>query len=324
MNLRKRAGYKFIKMNVWSTLEDCRRDILAIGKPTIATVGNFDGVHRGHQAILRRMMALKQARNLPAIMLTFENHTESLLGKQPGLLNTPEFRRELLARQGVDGVLEVEFNRELASLGPEGFFSTWLMDGMRVGGLVVGYDFKFGAGARGDYQMLEKLGAAEGIRVERVSPVQEGEIVISSSKIRELISQGAIEIANQLLGYSFLVTGEVVKGEQRGRGLGFPTANLSLKPGYIQPKFGVYLVKFRTGEDSYFGVASIGVKPTFGQYAPLLEVHLFDVQLDLYGQLAQVEFLKFIRPEQKFANAEALVAQMKKDLQMAKDLAQEY
>jgi riboflavin kinase/FMN adenylyltransferase len=270
------------------------------------------------------MMALKQAQNSPVIMLTFENHTESILGKQPGLLNTPELRRELLAGQGVDGVLEVEFNRELASLGPEEFFSTWLIDGMRIGSLVVGYDFKFGAGASGDYPLLEKLGAAADIRVEPISPVQKGEMVISSSKIRELISQGAIEIANQLLGYAFLIAGEVVKGEQRGRKLGFPTANLTLKPGYIQPRFGVYLVKFRTREESYFGVASIGVKPTFGVYAPLLETHLFDVKLDLYGNWAQVEFLKFIRPEAKFNNADALIAQMKKDLQMARYLAREY
>lgn len=295
-----------------------------MGKRAIATVGNFDGVHRGHQAILRRMNERKVAEGGPAVVLTFGNHTESLLGNQPGLLNTPSFRRELLAGQGVDGVLEVEFNRELARMGPEEFFSAWLVDGLKVGTLVVGYDFKFGAGGRGDFPLLEKLGIASGVRVERVPPVQAGEMVISSSKIRELISQGDIETANLMLGYAFLIEGEVARGEQRGRSLGFPTANLNLKPGYIQPRFGVYLVKFRAGAETYFGAASIGVKPTFGQYAPLLEVHLFDAQVDLYGQWARVEFLKFVRPEEKFANAEALVAQIKTDLKVAKNLALKY
>jgi riboflavin kinase/FMN adenylyltransferase len=252
------------------------------------------------------------------VVLTFDTHSESLLGEQPLLLNTPLIRREFLAGQGIDCLLEVKFDRNFAGLEPELFFRTWLMEGLHARAVVVGYDFRFGAERRGDFKLLQRLGREEMVMVERIAPIYEGKEIISSSRIRQLLAEGRIEIANRMLGYAFVIEGEVVGGEQRGRKLGFPTANLHLDPEYLLPCYGVYLVRMTVASKSYFGLANVGIKPTFGQFMPLVEVYLFDLEIDLYGRAARVEFLKFIRPENRFSGPEALKAQIQRDIEAAK------
>lgn len=305
-------------MQIWNSIEQAAQSIAAADTYSVVTIGNFDGVHRGHQAIIRRIVDLAEVKQLLSIVLTFANHTGSFLGKRPPLLNPSGLRRELLRCQGLDAVLEVEFDQSLAKLSPEKFFQEWLIERLRARAIVIGHDFKFGAKGLGNYRLLRKLGSMQQIDIEQIAPVLENGVVISSSKIRQLIRQGHIEPANQMLGYRYAIIGEVVKGEQRGRSLGFPTANIHLAPEYLLPGFGVYWVAFTVEGQTYDGIASVGVKPTFGVYEPLVEVHLFDVSLDLYYKTAQIEFEKFLRPEIHFPNANALQEQIKKDIETAK------
>lgn len=308
-------------MQIWNSIDHAAQNIAAANTHSVVTIGNFDGVHRGHQAIIRRIIELAQATQKISVVVTFANHTDSILEKQPPLLNQPSIRRELLWQQGLDAILEVEFSQELAALSPELFFERWLVDRLRARAIVVGHDFKFGAKGSGDYRLLRQLGSPEQIAIEQFPPVFANGIVISSSEIRQLILKGDIELANQMLGYAFTIVGEVVAGEQRGRKLGFPTANIYLGPEYLLPAYGVYLVTFNVEKQTYHGIASVGVKPTFGGSDPLIEVHLFDAALDLYHKTAKVGFLKFIRPEMRFSNPDTLREQIIKDVETGKCLA---
>lgn len=306
-------------MIVWKSILQARQELAKTRKNTVVTIGNFDGVHRGHQVIMKRTVQLARESGSLAVVLTFVDHTEGLFGEKPLLLNTPVIRREFLLEQGLDALLEVDFDRNFAGLEPEVFFHTWLVDGLRVKAVVVGHDFRFGADGVGDYGLLLRLGFAKQVAVERVAPLKEGGEVISSSKIRRLLIEGNVELANKMLGYPFVIEGEVVFGEQRGRKLGFPTANIHLEPEYLLPCYGVYLVKMLVEERSYFGLANVGIKPTFGKSAPLVEVYLFDVEVNLYGKNVRVDFLKFIRPENRFSGPEALKAQIALDIKTAKE-----
>ncbi len=305
-------------MQIWNSIKQAAQSIAAANTYSAITIGNFDGIHRGHQAIIRRTVELGQAKNLLSMVLTFTNHTGSFLGERPLLLNQPGLRRELLRRQGLDAILEVEFDHELAKLHPEPFFNEWLVERLRARAIVVGHDFKFGAKGSGDYRLLRRIGSERQIDIEQIPPIHANGIIISSSKIRQLIRHGQIELANQMLGYRFAIIGEVVAGEQRGRRLGFPTANIRLAPEYLLPAYGVYLVAFTVEGQTYDGIAGVGVKPTFGVYDPLIEVHIFDLSMDLYNKTVQIEFVRFIRPEIHFPNADTLRQQITKDIETAK------
>lgn len=307
-------------MQIWNSIEEAGRAIAGAHAYSAVTIGNFDGVHRGHQAIIQRIAALSREYRLLSVVLTFATHTGNLLGKQPPLINPPDLRRELLKHQGLDAVLEVRFDEQLAKLRPERFFQEWLVERLRVKNMVIGHDFKFGAGGAGNYHLLNNLAKSQSIHIEQIPVVlSSGGTAISSSKIRHLIRHGHMEQANEMLGYPFTMIGEVVEGEQRGRSLGFPTANICPAPEYLLPAYGVYLVNFTVEEKKYSGIASVGVKPTFGIHDPLIEVHLFDVSLDLYHKTARVEFVKFIRPEVRFRNAADLKKQIAKDIETARE-----
>jgi riboflavin kinase/FMN adenylyltransferase len=305
-------------MRTWRSILQARQELNKTKKTTVVTIGNFDGVHRGHQNIMRRIVELARQTESISAVITFDSHSESLLGEQPLLLNTPQIRREFLAGQGIDCLLEIKFDRNFAGLEPELFFRTWLVEGLHAKSVVVGYDFRFGAERRGDFMLLQRLGLEAQVMIERVTPVYDGKEIISSSKIRQLLAEGRVERANQMLGYAFVIEGEVVGGEQRGRKLGFPTANIHLAPEYLLPCYGVYLVRMTVAQKDYFGLANVGIKPTFGRFMPLVEVYLFDLEINLYGRSARVEFLKFIRPENRFSGPEALKTQIQKDIEAAK------
>lgn len=314
-------------MRIWNSLGCAREELARAAVHTVVTIGNFDGVHLGHRAIFNRTLELAKSLNSLAVAVTFANHTESLWSKKPPLITTMAVRRALLSELAIDGLLEIEFDRNFAALEPETFFQSWLIDGLRARGLVVGYDFHFGNRARGDFDLLRRLGEAGQVRIERVPPLNIDGEAVSSSRIRELLANGRIEAANRMLGGCYRWTGTVVHGEQRGRTLGFPTANLPLDPEFMVLRFGVYLVRVRvegmeTNPDGYFGLGSVGVKPTFGHYDPLLEVYLIDFGQDLYSREVTVEFLHFIRAEIHFPNAAALVSQMRRDLETARKLLQ--
>lgn len=310
----------FQAMKVWKTIYEAERELNAAHSQTVVTVGNFDGVHLGHQAIMSQVTRIAKTHQWLGLVLTFSNHTESFLGKAPPLLNTPAIRRALLAEQGIDAVLEVEFDHAFAELDPAVFFQKWLVEGLKVQAMVVGYDFRFGTGGQGDFALLRNLCQQSQIRLEQVRPVQVDGITVSSSAIRKYLAAGEIEIANQLLGYSFHIITEVIAGEQRGRKMGFPTANLFLDESYLLPRYGVYLVRVSSTGQIFYGVANVGVKPTFDGQVPLVEVYLLDTSINLYHRQVQVDFLYYLRPEVRFGGMTELQEQIQQDVARAREL----
>ncbi len=306
-------------MKVWSSITQSQQELSKDSLATVVTIGNFDGVHRGHQAIIDRTVRLAKFQNLTSLAVTFINHTESLLHKAPPLINLPAIRRERLATQGLDALLELQFDQQLSETQPEEFFDLYLVKALRARLIVVGYDFRFGSNGRGDFTLLQSLGTQYGVAIERVEPVQIGGVTASSSKIRQYLLDGQLELANQMLGYDFYIESQVIPGEQRGRTIGFPTANLMIGKEFILPRYGVYCVRLTAGDQMYHGIANVGIKPTFGGEIPLVEVFLFDVSLNLYGNHVKVDFLRFIRSEARFSGLEELKEQIAKDIIVAKN-----
>jgi riboflavin kinase / FMN adenylyltransferase len=287
----------------------------------LAAIGNFDGVHRGHRALIGRTRALAAAAGRPAAVLTFEPHPRQVFAPDAPMFRlTPEpVKLAVLARLGLDGAFVRRFDRALAATSAAAFVEGLLKRELGVSGVVVGHDFHFGRAREGTPAVLAALCAEHGLACEIIPAVaQEGE-PISSSAIRSALEVGDIARANGLLGYRWFVAGTVRHGDKRGRTLGYPTANLSLADCGL--RHGVYAVRMALADGTLRGgVASFGRRPTFDNGAPLLEIHLFDFAGDLYGQDVQVEFVGWIRGEERFESAEALVARMDTDAREARTM----
>ena len=286
-------------------------------------IGNFDGVHRGHRAVLEtaRAQAHMKTNRSPALALTFEPHPRTFFKPDaPVFRITPENAKlRLFASNNLDGAVVMQFNKELASLTAEEFVSKILGNWLGISGVVVGHDFHFGKQRQGTPEFLIDAGKRHGFAVEIVAPLKDGDVPVSSGKIRDALEAGGIARANELLGHSWFAAGEVIHGEKRGRELGFPTANIRLDPS-TKLKHAIYAVRAYVDGKSFDAVASYGRRPQFDNGAPLLEAFLFDFSGDLYGQEMTVEFAGFIREEAKFENLDALVAQMNRDSEQAKAL----
>jgi riboflavin kinase/FMN adenylyltransferase len=285
----------------------------------VYAVGNFDGVHRGHAAVVARTLALAAERGAPAAVLTFEPHPADYFAGRPVVFRlTPlPIKARILRSLGLAGVAALTFDAALAGLTAEEFIEHALVARLGVGAVVVGWDFHFGRARGGAPDDLARAGARLGFAVEVVekveAPIGGSAEVVSSSAIRRALERGDVEAATQGLGRDYVVAGRVAHGQRLGRELGVPTANLTLEP-TNRLAFGVYAVRVAVGGKIYGGVASFGVRPTVNSGAPLLEVHLFDFSADLYGQQIEVAFLARLREERKFASLEALKAQMALDL----------
>jgi riboflavin kinase/FMN adenylyltransferase len=278
-------------------------------KGAMAAIGNFDGVHRGHQHLIR--MAVESGR--PGAVVTFEPHPRAFFRPDRPLFRlTPEpVKLQVLAHLGLAGVFLRRFGKELAALSAEEFVDI-LQRELQVAGVVIGHDFHFGRGREGNPARMQELCAARGLECLIAPAVVEGSEPVSSSAIRTALETGDIALANRLLGYRWFVRAEVRHGDKRGRQLGYPTANLRL-PDECRLHHGIYAVRASTGDGPVDGVASFGRRPTFDNGAPLLEVHLFDFAGNLYGQTLDVEFIGWIRGEQRFDGIGALVEQMDRD-----------
>ncbi|HEY8380737.1 MAG TPA: bifunctional riboflavin kinase/FAD synthetase [Microvirga sp.] len=285
----------------------------------VVAIGNFDGVHRGHQRLIEA--AREDARRLggPAALLTFEPHPRLYFKPDAPLFRlTPEPEKlALLRRYGLDGAFVRRFDGALAALTADAFVRDLLAGALGAAGVVVGHDFHFGRSREGDPDRLRALCGELGLSCTIVPAVTEGDEVVSSSAIRAALEEGDIARANRLLGHRWFVAAEVRHGHKRGRTLGYPTANLRL-PDETRLRHGIYAVRAQAGDRHLGGVASFGRRPTFDNGAPLLEVFLFDFAGDLYGQTLGVEFLAWIRGEERFESAEALVARMDRDSQEAR------
>lgn len=298
----------------------------------VVAIGNFDGVHRGHQAVIGEAVRRARAIGAPAGVLTFEPHPRRFFKPDiaPFQLTRLRTKARIMKELGVDVLYILRFDRRLAAMSAETFIDDVLVNGLGVRHVVVGYDFVFGHGRRGTPELLRARLAGSGIETTIMPPVTLAEAepdtepeaqIYSSTAVRDALRQGDPRAAARLLGRAFEIEGRVQQGDRRGRLLGFPTANIWLGD-YVRPRLGVYAVRVRiagkTGVISRDGVANLGLRPTFGGTEPRLEVHLFDWTGDLYGRLLCVDLIEFIRPERKFDGLKALKAQIAADAEAAR------
>jgi riboflavin kinase/FMN adenylyltransferase len=292
----------------------------------VYAVGNFDGVHRGHAAVIARTQALAAERGAPAAILTFEPHPADYFAGRPVVFRlTPlSIKVRIFQAFGLAGAAALTFDAALAGLTAEEFVDEALVARLGVGAVVVGRDFHFGRARGGTPDFLARAGARLGFAVEIVdkveAPIEGRDEVVSSSAIRRALERGDVEAAARGLGRDYVMNGIVARGQRLGRELGVPTANLALEP-TNRLAFGVYAVRAAVNRKVFGGVASFGVRPTVNSGAPLLEVHLFDFSGDLYGQEMEVAFLARLREERKFGSLEALKAQMARDIADARAVA---
>ena len=300
-------------------------DLTADDRNASAAIGNFDGVHRGHQAVLQLARTEAEARGLPLGVVTFEPHPRQVFAPDspPFRLMNAESRAHRLERLGVDHLYELPFNEALSSLSPEAFARDVLCDGLGLRHVVTGADFRFGKRRAGDADQLCAFGAQMGFDVTIAPLLESGEGRISSTRIREALTDGAPERAAEMLGHLHRIDGPVIGGEKRGRELGYPTANMSME-GLHLPRFGVYAVTVDVlsgpQAGTYAGVASLGVRPMFGENIPNLETFIFDFEGDLYGTHLSVGLVSFLRGEERFDSLDALITQMDEDSRQAREI----
>ena len=287
----------------------------------VVALGNFDGLHRGHQAVLAKACALAQAIGRPAAFLTFEPHPRRFFRPdEPLFCLTPPDVKALIAQCfGLDGMITLPFDQTLAQTAAQSFIEDLLIGGLGVGGLVIGHDFHFGKGREGSPAMIETIGQRLGLPVAVVPAFTQGDAPVSSSLIREALRRGDVQAAAEMLGYQWFVRGVVRHGDKRGRELGYPTANMHLAPD-CGLRYGIYAVRMAVEGRIYNGVASFGSRPTFDDGAPRLETFLFDFEGDLYDRVVDVELVGYVREEAKFSTVEALIAQMDQDSLKARAL----
>ena len=293
----------------------------------IIALGNFDGFHLGHQAVVGRAVQRGAHERRPVIVATFDPHPVRHFRPDtpPFRLTTLDQRQRLFAQAGADAMLVFNFGAELASTTAEDFVAGILANRFGAAGVVTGEDFTFGKGRGGNAEVLKELGANHGITAETVEAVLIGDVRISSGRIREALQSGDTATATKMMTRSFAIQGSVIHGDKRGRELGWPTANLDLG-NYLRPKYGIYAVRVtldangKDGGSEHTGVASLGVRPTFDPPKELLEAVLFDFDGDLYGRTIEVALHDYLREEMKFDSVDALKAQMDKDAEEARKL----
>lgn len=295
---------------------------------SVVTVGTFDGVHCGHQGIIRMMHETAAPLHSRVVIVTFDPHPQIVLqkeGRKPvKLLTTLEERLAVFETLGIDLVVVIPFTKEFAATAPDQFVRDVLVGGIGMHTVFVGHDHMFGKDRAGNEELLQQMGSQLGFSVVPVPPQLCNDVVVSSTKIREALHAGNVEAAEHMLGRAFSYSGTVVHGDGRGRTIGVPTANLGPAHAHkLLPAYGVYVVDATVQGIQYNGVASIGVRPTFTtDTEPVLEVHLFDTNADLYGKMMTVNFHRFLRTELRFDSKESLINQMHSDIQQAQTFFQ--
>jgi len=288
----------------------------------ILALGNFDGFHQGHQAVVGEAVAWARSEGRPAIVATFDPHPMRFFkpDAEPFRLTTLDQRQELFATAGADAMLVFHFDAAIAGMSAEDWVQGMLRDHLHVAGVVTGEDFTFGKGRSGNTLKLKQLGASLGIAVRSVEAIHDALGPISSSRIRDALKQGDCGTALWLLTRPFAIRGVVQHGDKRGRTIGFPTANLDMGA-YLRPRYGIYAVTGRLADGRMLnGAANVGIRPTFDPPKELLEPFFLDFDEDLYGQEIEVAFHHFLRPEEKFDSLEALTSQMQRDCEEARKL----
>ncbi len=291
-------------------------------RPSVVTIGSFDGVHRGHQVLLEQLKAAAHELSLPAVVVIFEPQPREYFAPEQAAARLQPLRDKVLSLwgEGVDTICCLPFNRALSSLSAETFVERVLVRGLGVKHLIIGDDFRFGCNREGDRQLLQDLGQQQGFNLSSANTVLDGGERISSSRIRQALAEGDCAEAARLLGRPFSVSGRVVYGKQLGRTLGFPTANIQMRR-QVSPVTGVFAVSAQLAGDErlYRGVANVGFRPTVeNDTQAVLETYLFDFDGDLYGRRVSVQFERKIRDEKKFSSVDELQQQIQRDIAEAK------
>lgn len=294
-------------------------------QPCVATIGNFDGIHCGHQAVIRQLQHHAHNRRLPATVIIFEPQPAEFFtpGSAPARLTRLRDKLLIFQDMQVDNVLCLRFNQQFAALSPQAFIHKVLVKGLAVKHLVVGDDFHFGRGREGNFQTLQAAGQQYNFTVEHQNTLVKQDKRVSSTWVREALEQGDMNLARELLGHYYRLSGRVRYGQQRGRQIGFPTANIFLHR-HKSPLYGVFAVKIHgLKTQPLAGIANLGRRPTMGETEVLLEVHIFNFQEMIYGRYVEIEFIRKIREERRFPSFEDLKQQIQKDVVLATQLLAE-
>ena len=285
---------------------------------SVVTMGNFDGIHLGHQALVLRSLEEARHRNVASVVLTFDPHPLKVLApaRAPRLILTPEDKIELLQHLGIDVVINQRFDSSFASLDAEEFVRRFIVNRLKAKKIWVGRDLRFGHGRKGDVEQLVRWGEELDFEVGIVEPILVNGVRVSSSQIRQAIEAGRVDEARSSLGRYHFISGTVVEGNRRGRDLGFPTANIASCTEVI-PSDGIYATLFHIGQERWLSVSSIGVNPTFGAGPRTVESYMLNFDRDIYGKKIKLAFVKKIREEKKFADVASLIAQIQEDVRSA-------
>lgn len=289
-------------------------------RKTILTLGTFDGVHIGHKKILERITQNTENGKYESLVLTFFPHPRMVLQEKSEikLLNTISEKTKLLEQTGIENLVIHPFNESFSRLTAEEFVHTILVDQFHIHKIIIGHDHRFGRNRTANIDDLIAFGKEYGFEVEQISAQEIQDVSVSSTKIRKALDEGNIALANDYLGYSYFLTGEVVKGKQLGRTIGFPTANINIEEEYKKiPKNGVYVVRTFINEKEVFGMMNIGFNPTVNGEKKTIEVNLFDFDSDIYGHKIEVSLLEYLREEQKFGSVDLLKEQLNQDKKTA-------
>ncbi len=299
------------------------REDLSPQNPVIVTIGNFDGVHLGHQSIIRKVVQESKQRQCFSVLVTFDPHPQEIIHLQEPVkkICTPELRIRLLEEMGLDAVHIIRFTSEFSQLSPDDFVLHFLIERFNLVKLVIGYDFHFGKNRTGNSELLKHYSQQYNFDLEEIPAIQIGDNTVSSTFIRQLIEGNRFEQIPQYLGRRYSIRAVVQRGEQRGRTLGFPTANL--RPEIKVPLTnGVYVTEIAINDQKYHGVTNVGIRPTFGHREQTIETYIFDFSDDIYGDTLEIWPLKQLREEKKFSGMEALKQQIEMDVQNAKSYLQ--
>lgn len=298
----------------------CIQDFEAVAHP-IVTIGTFDGVHLGHQAIFSKMKEEAQKTGGETVVITFFPHPRLVLYQDSvnlKFINTREKKIERLEKVGIDHLIIIPFTREFAQNSSEQFITDYVVKYVHPAKVIIGYDHHFGKNREGNIELLERLKNKFGYKVEEVPPFYVDGAPVSSTRIRDLLHEGNVKDANRMLGYDYAITGEVVRGKALGRKIGYPTANLELPNEYkLIAANGVYACRVLMGERTFKGMGNIGVRPTIDHGDLTIEVNIFDFDEFIYGEKITIEFVDRLRDEKKFKDLEALKAQLAKDKELA-------
>jgi len=293
-------------------------------KDSVVTIGTFDGVHIGHKIIIEKLKEQAKKLNCESVVITFSPHPRVIVNNDAKilLLTTLEEKKELIEKLGVDKLYIINFTKDFAKKTYQEFLAETIIKNNKAKHIIIGYDHKFGKDRAGDKTNLMELTKENNIDITIVNPQEIDGLVISSTKIRNALLDGNLDLANKMLGRNYKVNGKVVEGSKRGRTLGFPTANIEQHDkNKLLPQNGVYLVKVFLEDEKYSGVLNIGLRPTFNnRIEPIAEVHLLDFNKNIYGKEISVEFIKRLRDEKKFDSKEELIKQIKNDIKIVREI----